>query len=335
MKSQTKAIYAIIAILLVVVVGTSFWIMRNQNQSYRGLVEGVTVAAGKTAVLVYVAQEQGYFTQHGLEVTINNFQAGTLAADAMLAGEVDIATASSSVLVSQSFERDDIRTFGTIATFRIQELISRSDHGITQIGDLSGKKIGVTVGSAGEAALGRFLTLNGLAFQDVEIVDLKPQEIEDAMFNGEIDAALTWEPHVYNVKQALGEKVISWPGDSDQDSIFALLTRDEWLMAHQSIAERFLAALLQAEQYVKWYNDESKSFVTQLFNYDPAYLQAVWPKYTYTVGLSQALILVMEDEARWRIENGLTAKEKVPNYLDFLYLDALEALNPESVTVIR
>ena len=335
MKTKTKVVAVVLTILLVIVVGLRFLVTRNQNLSYQGPVEHVTVAAGKTAVLVYVAQEQGYFADNGLEVTINNLDAGKLAADAMLAGEADIATASSSVLVSQSFERDDIRTFGSIATFRIQELIARGDHGITQISDLSGKKIGVTVGSAGEAALGRFLTLNGLAFQEIEVVDLKPQEIVEAMIDGEIDAALAWEPHVYNLKQALGETVVSWPGDSDQDSIFVLLTRADWINVNQSVMERFLAALLQAEQYVRENDDETRSFVGQLFDYDPGYLQAVWPKYTYTVNLSQALILAMEDEARWRIDNNLTDKNEVPNYLDFLYLDALETANPEAVTVIR
>ena len=217
MKVRTKSIAIALSILIVIVLGTGIWFIRNQPQRYRGQVEKITVSAGKTAVLVYIAQHQGYFADQGLEVTIDTFQAGKLATDAMLAGEADISTASSSVLVSYGLERDDLRTFAGIATFQIQELVARQDHGIGQIDDLEGKRIGVTRKSAAEAALGRFLTLNGLSFQDVEIVDLKPQEIEDAMIKGEIDAALAWEPHVYRIKQALGDKVISWPGDSDQD----------------------------------------------------------------------------------------------------------------------
>ncbi|GAJ14452.1 unnamed protein product, partial [marine sediment metagenome] len=38
---------------------------------------------------------------------------------------------------------------------------------------------------------------------------------------------------------------------------------------------------------------------------------------------------------RWRIENGLTDKTDVPNFLDFLYTDALQVTNPEAVTIIR
>ena len=43
----------------------------------------------------------------------------------------------------------------------------------------------------------------------------------------------------------------------------------------------------------------------------------------------------MEDEARWRIENNMTAATEIPSYLDYVYLDALEEVKPEAVTIIR
>jgi NitT/TauT family transport system substrate-binding protein len=43
----------------------------------------------------------------------------------------------------------------------------------------------------------------------------------------------------------------------------------------------------------------------------------------------------MEDEARWAIVNKLTSKTKVPNYLDFVYMDALEEVASDRVTIIR
>jgi len=46
-------------------------------------------------------------------------------------------------------------------------------------------------------------------------------------------------------------------------------------------------------------------------------------------------LTLFEDQARWSIENNLTSASKIPNYLDFIYLDALEAVKPEVVTIIR
>jgi NitT/TauT family transport system substrate-binding protein len=222
-----------------------------------------------------------------------------------------------------------------IASYQKHELIARKDRGIDEIADVTDKKVGVTRKSAGEFVLGRFLTLNQLSFEDVEIVDLTPTEIIDAMGSGDIDAALTWEPYTYTIKQALGDTAISWPADSGQDTHFVLISKDAWLKAHPSAAERFLRALGQAETYVEDNDAEVRRFLQERFDYDPDYLQSVWAKYEYSVSLPQALLVAMEDQARWRIENGLTDDTNVPNFLDFLYLDALEVTEPEAVTIIR
>jgi NitT/TauT family transport system substrate-binding protein len=47
------------------------------------------------------------------------------------------------------------------------------------------------------------------------------------------------------------------------------------------------------------------------------------------------MLILLEDQARWRIEQGLTDATEVPNYLSFIYLDALEEVKPEAVTIIR
>lgn len=43
----------------------------------------------------------------------------------------------------------------------------------------------------------------------------------------------------------------------------------------------------------------------------------------------------MEDEARWMIKNNLTSEKKTPNFLDYIYLDGLEKIKPESVNIIH
>ena len=35
----------------------------------------------------------------------------------------------------------------------------------------------------------------------------------------------------------------------------------------------------------------------------------------------QAILTILENEARWAIRNKLTDGKKVPNYLNFIYLD--------------
>jgi NitT/TauT family transport system substrate-binding protein len=43
----------------------------------------------------------------------------------------------------------------------------------------------------------------------------------------------------------------------------------------------------------------------------------------------------MEDEARWMIKNNLTTEKTVPDFLDYIYVDGLEAVKPEVVSIVR
>jgi len=75
---------------------------------------------------------------------------------------------------------------GTVATAWINEFVARRDQGIARVEDVKGKRIGVTRGSVGEFYLDTFLTSYGLSYEDVEIVDLKPSEIVEAINKGDI-----------------------------------------------------------------------------------------------------------------------------------------------------
>ena len=94
-------------------------------------------------------------------------------------------------------------------------------------------------------------------------------------------------------------------------------------------------ALLKAETFVKDSPIETQNIISQRANLEKDYLQSTWQKNNFILSMPQALIIAMEDEARWVIENNLTSVTKVPNYLDFIYSDALRDLKPEALTIIR
>ena len=70
-------------------------------------------------------------------------------------------------------------------------------------------------------------------------------------------------------------------------------------------------------------------------DFDEGYMNYHWPKQSFVIELPQSLLFRLEDEARWRIKNNLTDNKEVPNYLDFIFTDALEQIKPGAVTIIR
>jgi len=331
----TKAQKIFIGIAIIVVIGISVGGCQQKPEKYTGPVEKITVAAAEylTGALIYVAEDQGFFEENGLDVTIKGYGSGKACADALIAGEADIATSAGFVFVSNSFDYADLRVFGTVATAQVKELVARKDKGITTIDDLVGKKIGVTRKSGAEFLLGVFLTFNALSYEDVELVDLKPSEIVEAVLNGDIDAGFTWDPYTYNIKKELGDNAISWFGG--KDFYFVLLTKEDWIENNPAAAERFMKSLLEAEDYIKDNSEEAKEFVKNRFDYESDYIDYSWPKQEFAVTLEQAMLIAFEDQARWSIDNNLTDATEIPNYLDYLYLDALEEVKPEAIGIIR
>ena len=322
-------------IAVAVVTGGYLWLSQEKPDEYTGPAMKITVAAAAylTGTLVYIAEDQGYFEKNGLEVTLKDYGSGKAAAAALIDGEADISTSAGFVFVSNSFDHADLRVLGTIATAQVKELVARKDKGIASTDDLRGKKIGVTRKSGAEFQLGVFLVFNGLLYEDIEVVDLKPSEMAGAISNGDIDALFTWDPYLYKIKNELGENAISWHGG--EDFYFVLLAKEDWIKNNPEAAKRFIKSISEAEDYIKGNSKESKEFVIDRFHYEPDYIGYSWPSQKFAVILSQAMLVAFDDQARWRITQGLTDAREIPNYLDHIYMDALEEVKPEAVTIIR
>ena len=292
------------------------------------------VYAGDTGALPWLAHEHGLFAARGVQVEMVPFEAGKLAVDALLAGEVDVATAAEFVVVSNSFEHRELRVLGTVAIANNNELVALRDR-VSEPQDLIGRRIGVTRKSAGEFLLGIFLTLNDLQVSDVELIDLPPSAIVSELLAGTIDAGFTWDPNVYRMRRELGDNAIGWAGQWWQQYYFVLVTTEQWLREHPAAARAFLEGVLASEQLAIDEPADSKTRIARRFGYDSAYIEYSWPRHDFRVELPQALLLAMEDQARWRIENGLSPAGELPNYLSTLAVEPLATLRSQAVTVIR
>jgi NitT/TauT family transport system substrate-binding protein len=326
-------------VIFATMAGVYFWgVIKSGKEDASSIsVDPITVAAyaGDSGALVYLARAEGLFEQNHLNVTIVGHEAGKLAADALISGKADICTSAGFVFVSNSIDHKDLRIFGTVATAQIIKMIAHKDKGIRSVKDLRKKKIGVTRKSAGEFFLGSFLMVNGLSLEDVEIADLNPEGIVQAMLAGEIDAALTWEPNINRISRALGEGAIIWPGQAGQDFYFVLIAKDNWLKIHQRAARRFLKALIQAEACLKADREAFGKFLEETFQYTPAYVAHSLKNHNFAVGLPQSMLISLEDQARWRMETGLMQVNEFPNYLNYLDVTPLNQIAPKAVRIIR
>jgi NitT/TauT family transport system substrate-binding protein len=302
-----------------------------------GEMEPVRIGMESTAVnsLIYIAENRGYFAANGLDLAIVEYASGLAAVNGMLNDEVDLATAAEFVIVGKALTGDRIGTLGSIDKFMHNYLIGRKDRGIENVSDLEGKRIGLPLKTAAEFYLGRFLDLNGMNIDQVILVDVGPPQLVDALDNGDVDAVLAWQPNAKAIEDRLGNGIVKWPAQNEQVTYCNVVSTDAWTTGHPELVDRFLKSLARAEEYVIRHPAEARAIIQKRLKYDDAYMATIWPEHQFSLSLDQSLILAMEDEARWMINNNLTPEKKTPNFLDYVDTRGLDAIKPEAVNIIR
>jgi NitT/TauT family transport system substrate-binding protein len=332
-----KTLFVVIALAVFGILAVT-WSSRGPSKQYTGPLEKIRLSAAvhpESSALIYVADERGFFRDHGLDVSIKDYEAGVLAMEDLVADEIDAATISEFVLVNQIFAGLDIKALCTTVRGTFLDFTGRKDRGIKKGTDLKGKKIGSVRGTSMDFFLEGYLNSQGIRIKDVQIVYLRPSEMVDAVLNGAIDGAVSFNPHSDKMEKSLRPNAVSWSVQRHQDSYKLLVAKPSFIKAHPFAVERLLKAMIDAEQYIETNEAGARRIVAERSKTDPSILPSVWQMSRFSVRLDQDILSLMEDEARWILRNKLTDKTRVPNYFDSIYLDGLEKVKPEAVTIIH
>ncbi len=253
----------------------------------------------------------------------------------MVSGQADIATASDSVLVSNSFRHRDLKALAVISEGKTNKLVARKDHRINGISDLAGKRVGLVKKSSSEYSFSQFLSLNDINFSDVEIIDLAPSQIVSAIIAGKINAGVVHRPDLKKITEKITGKVIIWNLQDYDPFYFLLITKAKWVNDHPTCAVKFVKALVEAEKSIREDNKQLTILFKKLFNYSGQYLEPALNQNLYYIYLPQALLFEFESQAFWQMKNELIEAKEIPNYLDFIYPYALEVVDSQRVNLIR
>ncbi|MBV8620823.1 MAG: NrtA/SsuA/CpmA family ABC transporter substrate-binding protein [Curvibacter sp.] len=285
---------------------------------------------------ILAAQRYGYFLAQGVQISIQSHTSGKSAMEAVLTGAADLGTVADIPIVFAALEHAPI---SVVATFFQAEtdhgIVARRDHGIQRPQDLKGKRIGATQGTSGHFILDAFLNKQRLRPSEVSMRNFKPEDLTAALQRGEVDAIASWEPYLEQTMRLLKENGIAFYGQNIYEITYNMAGRTDYIKAHPERIVKVLRALEQGEQFCRLQTDRAQAMMAQETQTELGTMKKFWSSYRFDMRLDQGLILALEDETRWVIKNRLSSTTVMPNFLDSLYLDGLDSVSPEAVSVIH
>ncbi|MBT4373916.1 ABC transporter substrate-binding protein [archaeon] len=189
---NTKIIIPVLIIILII--GAFFVLFPKQNETE-------IVKVGYLPILgslpLYVAQENNYFEEQGIQIEAIQVQSSNQLLEALIRGDIDIGVISalSPVIIAESIDPNKMKIFTTTKNqINVEAIIVLNDSGISTVKDLEGKKIGVFPGSFGISTIKKSFTNRGINVDKIEFVQIAPQNQLEALMSGSIDALNAMEP---------------------------------------------------------------------------------------------------------------------------------------------
>jgi putative hydroxymethylpyrimidine transport system substrate-binding protein len=206
---------------------------------------------------IFVAQQQGYFKQAGIDVTIIPPADPSEGTKLVLAGKADIAISYELLLQQEQVQGYPLVWVGTLVNQPLDCIVVRQDGPIKTMRDLKEKRIGTTPG-LGEDILKTMLAHNGLTEHDVQFIDVGENAIP-MLLAGKIDAYSGAMRNVEPIEmaQAGHPARVFYPennGVKPYAELIFVTRKDE---VNSPDIKKFVAAVHQGAIYLKQHPKES------------------------------------------------------------------------------
>jgi NitT/TauT family transport system substrate-binding protein len=216
------------------------------------------VGVGSDFITAFVAKDEGFFDQHGLDVTVSTVVNSALMPAALVGGTVQIAILTGPNIVLANDGGLDLVAVAGIA--RIEKsnprsnLVTRAALRIGKPEDLIGKKIGIPgINSSLDLVFKKWLLDRSVDPRAVGTVEAPFAQMSDMLKGGQLDGALPVEPALSRiVDSGAAVKTFAVQSDVNPDFLasFWAATRD-WATQNRPMILAYRAALNDAWDFIK------------------------------------------------------------------------------------
>jgi len=275
----------------------------------------------------YIAKEGGYFEKRGLDVTLNTGPSGSAMVTYVIKNQVQSAFgAEIAGIQNHNLDGDVVMVAEGALLVKWYGLVGRD---IADLNGLKGKKVGIARGSGSEVFWLAMLDKLKLDAKDYTIVQVEAPEMVAAIARKDIDAFSAWEPWITRATMAVPNSKVLRDAEGIIGGRVYIYMNKGWVIQNPAPAKEFLAALLEADNYIRSNPKEAAALVSKFLKLDLALTELLMPKLRHDIRLDQDSVDNFRIAEKQLKDQGKLAKPL--DYKSFIYPDLLKALKPEKV----
>src|SRR3989338_8430644 len=263
---KNTKLFITILIISLIVVGVFFVFSPKQEEQKVVKIGYLPIMA---SLPLYVAQENNYFVEQGVQIETTQLQSSNQLVDALVRGDIDIVVETSAVpaLIAETIDSGKLKIFSAsdiTPETPFDSLIVKTGSSLNSLKDLEGKKIGVFPGSTATNLLKKFLSDNNVDTSKIEFIQIVPANQLPALYEGSIDVLHAYEPTTAIALESGNAKLL-------YSSIYAkqlnhnpqgiALISTKFISENPNLAKKTIEAFNQASDFITENDSETRELV--------------------------------------------------------------------------
>jgi NitT/TauT family transport system substrate-binding protein len=216
----------------------------------------------------YVAQQNGYFRDEGLDVQILEGAGSGTAADLVANGSNDFGFSDAGVVAKAINDGASIKMVMGIYQRNPSVIISLSDSGIEGPEDLVGKSVGASAGEAPLQLLPAYLSSNDVDPDEVNVVNIDPAAKITALLQEQVDAIVGYSSSDLPIAETQAQGGVNVQHYADYGVVTlsnGIITSEEMISERPEVVRAFVRALRKGFEFCESNEQESVDTLVDAF----------------------------------------------------------------------
>lgn len=216
-----------------------------------------------------LAQEKGFFTDHGVDVEMVSIESKADSKSALAAGRIQgITTTVDTHLMSSTQGADVVIPLVLDTSTGADGLVGKE--GIDSFADLAGKTVALdTTGGASFFWFNYELHQNNMKLSDVNVQSMSSGDAGSAFVAGQVDAAMTWQPWLDRAKSTDFGHVVMDSADSPGVIVDALGLSREYVENNPEQVQGIIEGWYDALEYMQTNPDDAFTIIGRVADEEP------------------------------------------------------------------